>query len=181
MNVRLGRGCKAVYIAQPPTTGTHFFIIHPLSLLSSSSFESSSCQILTNPLVVRISKSTKTQPSLSGSLLSCNSLLRFYRLNNHNQPVFIMFTDDEAIATGQLVVYPLVLIAIIFVLARHGLSRQAGFFLLASFCIVRIIGCGFEIASVKKPSQSNITTATILQSLGLSPLLMCSSALLKRM
>lgn len=92
-----------------------------------------------------------------------------------------MLTDAEAIAIGQLVVYPLVLIALILVLARHGLSRQAGFFLLASFCIIRITGCGFEIAAVKKPSQSNITTATILQSLGLSPLLMSSSALLKRM
>lgn len=92
-----------------------------------------------------------------------------------------MLHGQESIAIGELVVYPLVLVAILFVLARHGLKREAGFFFLASFSIVRIIGAGFQIAAIKNPSQSNITAATILQSLGLSPLIMSSLALLKRM
>lgn len=92
-----------------------------------------------------------------------------------------MIPAEESIAIGELVVYPLVLIDVIFVLIRHGLKREAGFFFLASFTLVRIIGAGFQIAAVKNPTQSNITGATILQSMGLSPLLMSSSALLKRM
>lgn len=98
-----------------------------------------------------------------------------------NNLTLIMIPAQESIAIGELVVYPLVLIGVVFVLARHGLKREAGFFFLASFTLVRIIGAGFEIAAIKNPTQSNIIGATVLQSMGLSPLLMSSSALLKRM
>lgn len=92
-----------------------------------------------------------------------------------------MIPAEESIAIGELVVYPLFLIALVFVLVRHGLKREAGFFFLASFTLVRIIGAGFQIAAVKNPTQSNLTGTFVLQSMGLSPLLVSSSALLKRM
>ncbi|MCJ1467284.1 hypothetical protein MMC07_005908 [Pseudocyphellaria aurata] len=91
-----------------------------------------------------------------------------------------MLNSQESIAIAELVLYPFVLVAIIFVLIRHGTKTQTGFVLLASFTVVRLVGAGFGIAAVKNPTKSNITWAAILQAVGLSPLIMSSAALLKR-
>lgn len=134
-----------------------------------------------------ISQSTRAESSPSASLLWCKcsteslcalTLCALHQLNPTNP--FVMLPADESIAIVELVVYPLVLIAILFVLVRHGLKAQAGFIFLASFTIVRIIGASFRIAATKNPTESNLTWAAILQSLGLGPLLMSTSSLLKR-
>lgn len=88
----------------------------------------------------------------------------------------------EGIAIAELVVYiPIALLAI-FVVFRHGFHRQLGWIYLCIFCGIRIGGSIMEILSSKHPDNANDKEwATILQSVGLSPLLLSTLGLLKRM
>ncbi|MCJ1283119.1 hypothetical protein MMC26_002446 [Xylographa opegraphella] len=92
-----------------------------------------------------------------------------------------MGLTEEVIAILELCIYipifPLALIVII----RHGWKKQLGWIYLVIFCLVRIVGAGFKIASVKYPDNgTDLEWSAILQSVGLSPLLMATMGLLKR-
>ena len=92
-----------------------------------------------------------------------------------------MLPSDESLAIAQLAIYVPVLFASIVVVIRHGFHKQLGWIFLAILAIVRIIGSGFEIAAVKNPHNSaDIEWGAILQSVGISPLLLASLGLLKR-
>lgn len=89
-------------------------------------------------------------------------------------------TEDVAIA--QLVVYIPTALLTIWVVFRHGAHKQLGWIYLAIFSIIRIAGSVLEILSVKNPSNaSDQEWALILQSIGLSPLLLSTLGILKRM
>lgn len=93
-----------------------------------------------------------------------------------------MVSTAESIAIAEIVVFVPVLIAMIFVLFRHGFSKKLGWAYLATFSVIRIVGAGFEIAAVKNPgSRTDVTWATILQSIGLGALILSSLCLLQRM
>jgi hypothetical protein len=88
-------------------------------------------------------------------------------------------TEDVAIA--ELVVYIPTALLTVWVLLRHGIHKQLGWIYLAIFCIIRIAGSALEIESVNSPANSNDQEwALILQSVGLSPLLLSTIGLLKR-
>ncbi|OCK86058.1 hypothetical protein K432DRAFT_285396 [Lepidopterella palustris CBS 459.81] len=92
-----------------------------------------------------------------------------------------MLPARESLAISQLVLYIPAFFATIFVVIRHGFHRQAGWIFLAILALLRIVGSGLEIASVKNPqSTDDFEWAAILQSVGISPLLMASLGLLKR-
>jgi hypothetical protein len=92
-----------------------------------------------------------------------------------------MVAAAEGIAYGELVVYIPVFFLTLIVVFRHGFKREMGWIYLAIFCIVRIVGAIFKIEASHHPdSKTDIEWATILQSVGLSPLLMASLGLLKR-
>ncbi|OCL03946.1 hypothetical protein AOQ84DRAFT_400357 [Glonium stellatum] len=92
-----------------------------------------------------------------------------------------MLSSKESLAIAQLVIYIPVLFASTIVVTRHGFHRQLGWIFLAILATIRIIGSGFEIAAVKNPHNStDIEWAAILQSVGISPLLLASLGLLKR-
>ena len=93
-----------------------------------------------------------------------------------------MGLTEEVIAIVELCIYiPIFPLALI-VIFRHGWKKQLGWIYLAIFCLVRIAGAGFKIASVKYPDNStDLEWSAILQSVGLSPLLMATMGLLKRM
>jgi hypothetical protein len=56
-----------------------------------------------------------------------------------------------------------------------------GWIYLAIFCLVRLAGAGFKIASTNNPTNvTDMEWSSILQSVGLSPLLMATLGLLKR-
>jgi hypothetical protein len=87
----------------------------------------------------------------------------------------------EHTAIAELVVYIPVALVSIFVVLRHGFHRQLGWIYLAIFAGIRIGGAVMEILSHNNPSNSNDREwALILQSVGLSPLLLSSLGLLKR-
>lgn len=93
-----------------------------------------------------------------------------------------MGLTEEIIAIIELCVYiPIFPLALV-VVFRHGWRRQLGWIYLAIFCLIRIVGAGFKVASTRNPANStDLERSAILQSIGLSPLLLASMGLLKRM
>ena len=92
-----------------------------------------------------------------------------------------MVSTDEGIAISELCVYIPIFILTVVVMIRHGFQRQLGWIYLVIFCIIRLAGAGFKIESVHNPTnRTDIEWSAILQSVGLSPLLMASMGLLKR-
>ena len=87
----------------------------------------------------------------------------------------------EAIAVAIIAVYTAWLAASLLVNVRQGFARQTGFFYLTVFCILRIAGGAMTIVSHDNPnSVSDAEWAAILSSIGLSPLFLATSHLLKR-
>jgi len=92
-----------------------------------------------------------------------------------------MVSTEEAIAIAEICVYIPVFLLTIIVVLRHGFQKQLGWIYLAIFSLIRIAGAGFEIGKVHDPTnKTDIEWSAILQSVGLSPLLMASLGLLKR-
>jgi hypothetical protein len=92
-----------------------------------------------------------------------------------------MISTPEAIAIAELCVYSPIFLLTFVIVFRHGFKRQSGWVYLAIFCIVRIAGAALKILSAKRPqSIDDAEWAAILQSVGLSPLLLTTLGLLKR-
>ncbi len=92
-----------------------------------------------------------------------------------------MVSTVEGIAIAEIGVYIPVFLLTAIVVFRHGFKRQAGWIYLALFCLIRLAGAGFKIAQTHNPTnKTDIEWAAILQSVGLSPLLLASMGLLKR-
>jgi hypothetical protein len=92
-----------------------------------------------------------------------------------------MVAFGEVVSVLELIVYIPIFLATLFIIFRHGFKRQLGWIYLTLFCLIRVVGAGFKIASVHNPT--NVTDAewgAILNSVGLSPLLLASMGLLKR-
>jgi hypothetical protein len=92
-----------------------------------------------------------------------------------------MLSTDGKIAIAEICVYAPVFILTLISVFRHGAGKQLGWIYLTIFCIIRIVGAGFKIASDNNPTNNtDLEWATILSSIGLNPLLMASLGLLKR-
>lgn len=92
-----------------------------------------------------------------------------------------MVSTAEGIAYAELVVYIPIFLLTAIIIFRHGFQKQLGWIYLTIFCVVRIAGAIFEIKREHNPTnKTDIEWAEILQSVGLSPLLMASLGLLKR-
>ena len=91
-------------------------------------------------------------------------------------------TPRAGIAVAELVVYSPCAVALGFVIYRHGIGKQVGFYYLVTFTILRLTGAGLEIAADKNPNNQNLFAwASILQSIGISALLLAALGLLMRM
>ncbi|KAL3465118.1 hypothetical protein BJX64DRAFT_285978 [Aspergillus heterothallicus] len=88
----------------------------------------------------------------------------------------------EHVAIAELAIYiPTALVATLVVL-RHGFHRQLGWIYLSVFCGIRVAGAILQILSHNDPSNTDeLEWSIILQAVGLSPLLLASLGLLKRM
>ncbi|KFX88016.1 hypothetical protein O988_09188 [Pseudogymnoascus sp. VKM F-3808] len=92
-----------------------------------------------------------------------------------------MGPSQKVIAIIELCVYVPIFFLAAFVVFRHGFRRQVGWIYLVIFCGVRCAGAGFRIASEANPdNETDQEWSAILQSVGLSPLLMATLGLLKR-
>jgi len=92
-----------------------------------------------------------------------------------------MPSPSESLNIAELAIYLPFLFLTLFVVFRHGIHRQSGWIYLAIFCLIRIIGAALGIAAQKNPSNvSDLEWSAILGSVGISPLLLTSLGLLKR-
>ncbi|EED17476.1 conserved hypothetical protein [Talaromyces stipitatus ATCC 10500] len=92
-----------------------------------------------------------------------------------------MIITTKHIAIAELVVHSPAALVSIFVVLRHGFHRQLGWIYLFVLCGIRIGGAIMEIRSHNDPSNTNEEEwVIILQSVGLSLLLLSSLGLLKR-
>lgn len=89
-----------------------------------------------------------------------------------------------SLAVSEIVFFGLAFILSIFVVLRHGFSRQAGWIFLLLLCILRLIG-GSATLYIRThpfpPSEDLVETASITSSIGLAPLLMAHAGILGRL
>ncbi|CAF9925420.1 hypothetical protein IMSHALPRED_006468 [Imshaugia aleurites] len=92
-----------------------------------------------------------------------------------------MLSERENIAIAELAVYILAIIAGIAVIFKHGFKKGRAWMYLVTFSGLRIASAIFEIESVNNPTdRTDATWTSILGSIGLSPLLLAASGLLRR-
>lgn len=68
----------------------------------------------------------------------------------------------------------------IYICYRHGFGRSSGWIYTLVLCIVRIIGACCQLATYHGQSQGLFEATIILDSVGLSPLLLATLGLLSR-
>ena len=91
-------------------------------------------------------------------------------------------TPYESLSIADIAIYSPSLLILIFVLVRHGISKQSGFIYLATFCIIRIVGAGFGIAAGKNPRDiTDFIWSAILGSIGMFSIRGANLGLLKRL
>lgn len=86
----------------------------------------------------------------------------------------------DSIAAIELIYYIPFTFLSIFVCYRHGFNRSSGWIYTLILCIVRIVGGICQFVSHNNQSASLVQTILILDSVGLSPLLLATLGLLSR-
>ena len=95
-----------------------------------------------------------------------------------------MLSPSESLNIAELAIYLPLLFLTLFIVYRHGVHRQTGWIYLSIFGLIRIIGAALGIAAAKNNppgNDSDLEWSAILGSVGISPLLLASLGLLKRM
>lgn len=80
----------------------------------------------------------------------------------------------------ELILYIPCLLIALKVCLRHGFGRNSGFIFTLLLCLIRIIGACCQLASTSSTSTGLFEAVFILQSLGLSQLLLATLGLLSR-
>jgi hypothetical protein len=90
-------------------------------------------------------------------------------------------TYRDGVSIGLIAIYTPLLIVAIILIFRHGLSRKSGWLFLVIFTLARILTGAFDLATINDRYNTTFLTGyVILQSIGLSPLLLVSLGLLSR-
>ncbi|RDW88755.1 hypothetical protein BP6252_00787 [Coleophoma cylindrospora] len=88
----------------------------------------------------------------------------------------------NAVSIAELVVYLPSLAVALLLCSRHGFGRSSSFFFLVIFALARVIGPCMELATISDPTNVGLYEGVvILQSIGLSPLMMSTTGLLSRL
>ncbi|KAH8811410.1 hypothetical protein F5884DRAFT_273453 [Xylogone sp. PMI_703] len=82
----------------------------------------------------------------------------------------------DHLALAQLIIYAILALPILFITFRHGKAGLLGWFYCFAFCTLRLVGSGMQVSASKKGTTN--TTAAIISSIGLSPLLLATGGIL---
>ncbi|KAE9976840.1 hypothetical protein EG328_002368 [Venturia inaequalis] len=85
------------------------------------------------------------------------------------------------VAVIEIVVYIPALLIALYICKKHGFTRSSGWMYTLILCVVRIAGSVCELLTFSNSSTSIIKTMIILDSIGLSPLLLATLGLLSRL
>lgn len=89
--------------------------------------------------------------------------------------------EQDIVAAIELAFYISTTILAVFVCARHGFNRSSGWIYTLILCIVRIVGAIIQLQSRHNPSNGLIEARIIVDSIGISPLLLATLGLLSRL
>lgn len=93
-----------------------------------------------------------------------------------------MTLDSNGIlSVVELVLYIPLLVLTVGICIRHGVSRTSGWVYTAILCLVRVIGSICQLVSETSPSKNLLEAVLILDSIGLSPLLLATLGMLSRL
>jgi hypothetical protein len=91
-----------------------------------------------------------------------------------------MWHGHDTIAVLELIFYIPTTFLAIYICFKHGFKRSSGWLYTLILCLIRIIGSVCQFISNKNPSTSLLQTIFILDSVGLSPLLLATLGILNR-
>ncbi len=101
----------------------------------------------------------------------------------HNVPLFrttMKFNARGGVSILEVFIFfPSFFIAI-WICKRHGFGRSSGWIFTLILCLIRIIGACCQLATYHDQSQGLLETTIILDSVGISPLLLGTLGLLSR-
>ncbi|KAF2737381.1 hypothetical protein EJ04DRAFT_488009 [Polyplosphaeria fusca] len=91
-----------------------------------------------------------------------------------------MVNSREIVSIVELIFYiPTTVVALV-VCARHGFRQTSGWIYTVLLCVARVAGAICHLIGINNPSVGVITASVIIDSLGLSPLLLATLGLLSR-
>lgn len=91
-----------------------------------------------------------------------------------------MWHSHDTIALLELIFYIPTIFLAIYVCFKHGFKRSSGWLYTVILCLIRIIGSVCQFITNKNPSTGLLQTIFILDSVGLSPLLLATLGILNR-
>lgn len=91
-----------------------------------------------------------------------------------------MPTASTVIAIISLIFYVPTLLLALYICTKHTFTRSSGWLYTLILCIIRIISSILQIVSYTNPSKGLLQTAIILDSVGISPLLLATLGILSR-
>jgi len=90
------------------------------------------------------------------------------------------FDSHGGVSIFELVVYFPALVVAVIVCSRHGFGRSSGWVFTLVLCLVRIIGACCQLATYHSETKGLFEAVVILDSIGISPLLLATLGLLSR-
>jgi len=84
----------------------------------------------------------------------------------------------SGVTIAYVAIYTALVLPAQYILFKHGKNGLLAWLYLSIFCILRLVGNALQIRADKDHNASMIQTATIISSIGLSPLLLTTSGLL---
>jgi len=81
----------------------------------------------------------------------------------------------------EIVVYLPLLVAALAVCLRHGFKKAEGWIFLIILCVVRVAGAACNLVAFNNPSIGLFEAVAILNSVGVSPLLLATIGVLARL
>jgi hypothetical protein len=85
------------------------------------------------------------------------------------------------VSVVELIVFIPSLITSIIICSRHGFTRSSGWIYTLILCLVRIVGAICQLLTYNDQSSSLLKTTIIVDSIGLSPLLLATLGMLSRL
>lgn len=124
------------------------------------------------------SRSLSTTTSISPRCIS----VKFFYLSRHQykHQTFMKLDSKGGVSIFELCIYiPATLVAVI-VCSRHGFGRSSGWIFTLILCLVRIVGACCQLATYQSETKGLLEAVIILESIGVSPLLLATLGLLSR-
>jgi hypothetical protein len=90
------------------------------------------------------------------------------------------FNGQAGISVAELIVYFPALIVATVICIRHGFDRSSGWIFALLLCLVRIVGACCQLTTYHNQSADLLEATIILESIGISPLLLATLGLLSR-